>query len=167
MRMRERARVSGPSEGRVLGRVERLSSVLHVECVGLLSPHADYVPLLVLPEDTCCRRCDSLHGTSPDANRRTDQDPRSSVNPRRLPVPRGPGCLPPLRARVRERIAPPVTRAGLPLTPPTRSPHGWGQCAHRALQALLSGEPEDSLSLLALRLRESRFAFTTSCGGLE
>jgi hypothetical protein len=29
--------------------------------------HADDVPLLLLPEDTCCRRCDCLHGTSPNA----------------------------------------------------------------------------------------------------
>jgi len=33
------------------------------ECVRLA--HADDVPLLILPEDTCCRRCDRLHGNEP------------------------------------------------------------------------------------------------------
>jgi hypothetical protein len=35
----------------------------HEECVRLA--HADDVPLLILPEDTCCRRCDRLHGNEP------------------------------------------------------------------------------------------------------
>jgi hypothetical protein len=33
------------------------------ECVRFT--HADDVPLLVLPEDTCCRRCDRLRGNEP------------------------------------------------------------------------------------------------------
>jgi hypothetical protein len=40
-----------------------LSSVRHVECVRLA--HADDVPLLVLPEDTCCRRCGACVGNEP------------------------------------------------------------------------------------------------------
>jgi len=35
----------------------------HEECVRLA--HADDVPLLILPEGTCCRRCDRLHGNEP------------------------------------------------------------------------------------------------------
>jgi len=34
----------------------RLLGVYHEECVRLA--HADDVPLLILPEDTCCHRCD-------------------------------------------------------------------------------------------------------------
>jgi len=98
--------------------------------------HADDVPLLILPEDTRCRRCDRLHGNEPRYRR---------FGPTEAHV------LPPTREGRRrrvnqdafhrcergsmKRIAPPGTRAGLPLTPPTRYPHGWGQCAHRALQA--------------------------------
>jgi len=33
------------------------------ECARLA--YADDVPLLILPEDTCCRRCDRLHGNEP------------------------------------------------------------------------------------------------------
>jgi len=36
---------------------------LRDECVRFT--HADDVPLLVLPEDTCCRRCVCLHGNKP------------------------------------------------------------------------------------------------------
>jgi hypothetical protein len=45
-----------------------------------------------------------------------------------------------------------VSRAGLPLTPPTRCPHGWGQSAFWTLQASLSGQARH-------RLRESRSPF--------
>lgn len=41
----------------------------HDECVRNVSPHADHVPLLILPEGTCCRRCDRLHGKSPECMR--------------------------------------------------------------------------------------------------
>jgi hypothetical protein len=89
----------------------------HEECVRLA--HADDVPLLILPEDTCCRRCDRLHGTSPAQASRTDQDPRFSDNPRRRSVSRGSGCLPPLRPRGRERIAP----LRFPCRPPAHAAH--------------------------------------------
>jgi hypothetical protein len=42
----------------------------HEECVRLA--HADDVPLLILPEDTCCRRCVCLPGNEPPASE-TDQ----------------------------------------------------------------------------------------------
>jgi len=111
-----------------------LGACLASECMRLA--HADDVPLLILPEDIRCRRCDRLHGNEPRYRR---------FGPTEAHV------LPPTREGRRrrvnqdafhrcergsmKRIAPPVTRAGLPLTPPTRYPHGWGQCAHRALQA--------------------------------
>jgi len=37
------------------------------ECVRLA--HADDVPLLILPEDTCCRRCVCLPGNEPPAGK--------------------------------------------------------------------------------------------------
>jgi len=107
--------------------VEALVRRFRDECVRLA--HADDVPLLSCPEGTCCRRCDCLQETSPLQTKRTDLDLRFSGNPRRLPASRRSGCLPPLRQRGRERIAPLRSRVGLPLTPPTPCPHGWGQCA--------------------------------------
>jgi hypothetical protein len=68
-------------------------------------------------------------GTSPTHPRRTDQGSRFSVNPRRLPASRKPGCLPPLQRGYVKGSLLFVSRAGLPLTPPTRYPHGWVQCA--------------------------------------
>lgn len=80
--------------------VRALIRRLHDECVRNVSPHADHVPLLILPEGTCCRRCDRLHGNEPQVHAiRTDQDPRCSANPRRLTASRESGCLPPLRPR--------------------------------------------------------------------
>jgi hypothetical protein len=101
------------------------------ECVRLA--HADDVPLLILPEDTCCRRCVCLLGTSPYRTRRTGQDSHFSVRPRRLTASCESGCLSPLRLEHVELEGSLLlaldTRVGSPLTPPTRSPHGWGQCA--------------------------------------
>jgi hypothetical protein len=51
---------------------EALLRRLREECVRLA--HADDVPLLILPEDTQCRRCVHPPGTSPRQARRTDQD---------------------------------------------------------------------------------------------
>jgi hypothetical protein len=102
------------------------------ECVRLA--HADNVPLLILPEDTRCRRCVDLPGTSPLQTRRTDQDSSSTVHPRRLTASRESGCLPPLRLEQRNESqdcshSSLVARVGSPLTPPTPCPHGWGHCA--------------------------------------
>jgi len=49
-----------------------------------------------------------------------------------------------------------VSRVGLPLTPPTRCPHGWGQNAFRALQASLSERVRQ-------QLRESRTPLQPRC----
>jgi len=107
------------------------------ECVRLA--HADDVPLLILPEDTRCRRCGRLPGTSPLQTIRTDLDSRSSVRPRRLTASRESGCLPPLRYEHVRRFLFLVTRIGSPLTPPTRSPHGWGQCAFAGIASAATG----------------------------
>jgi hypothetical protein len=89
----------------------------HEECVRLA--HADDVPLLILPEDTRCRRCERLHGNEPHTRERTDQDSRCSGNPRRLPASRESGCLPPLQPRTRERITP----LRFPGRPPAHAAH--------------------------------------------
>jgi hypothetical protein len=52
-----RARVSGPSEGRV-ALSKRDDQVSPVGCVRLFSARADVVPLLGAPEDIRCHRCD-------------------------------------------------------------------------------------------------------------
>jgi len=48
------------------------------ECVRLA--HADDVPLLILPEDTCCRRCVCLPGNEPLAGE-TDQPRLAFLRP--------------------------------------------------------------------------------------
>jgi hypothetical protein len=103
-----------------LDRVKDVSSVQgelvrpHLkECVRLA--HADDVPLLILPEDTCCRRCVRGPGKRPLPTRRTDQDSRCSVRPRRLTASCEPGCLSPLRP---ERLG-----LGGSLLLATRHPH--------------------------------------------
>jgi hypothetical protein len=102
----------------------------HDECVRNVSPHADHVPLLILPEGTCCRRCDRLHGNEPQVHAiRTDQDPRCSANPRRLTASRESGCLPPLRSRDESRDRPPAHAAH------TFSPWLGTMCFGWALQA--------------------------------
>lgn len=100
---------------------------LHDECVRNVSPHADHVPLLILPEGTCCRRCDRLHGNEPQCTR---------FGPTEIRV------VP----QTREGVRHPANRGafhrcdrgkfpgiGLPLTPPTRCPHGWGECAFEGI----------------------------------
>jgi hypothetical protein len=78
-------------------------------------------------------------GTSPLQTRRTSQDSPSSVRPRRLTTSRESGCLPPLRRGHVRGLLLFVSRAGPPLTPPTRCPHGWGQCAFEGIASLPVG----------------------------
>jgi len=124
------------------------------ECVRLA--HADDVPLLILPEDTCCRRCVCLPGTSPLQTRRTSQDSHSSVRPRRLTTSRESGCLSPLRPGHVRGLLPFVPRVGPPLTPPTRCPHGWGQCAFEGIASIPIG-------ITRRGLRRSRTPFQPRC----
>jgi hypothetical protein len=119
---------------------EALVRRLAEECVRLT--HADDVPLLILPEDTRCHRCVCLLETSPQQARRTDQGSHSSANPRRLTASNEPGCLPPLRHEHLRGLLLLVTRAGSPLTPPTRFPHGWGQCALEDIASVLKELPD-------------------------
>jgi len=96
----------------------RFLGVCRDECVRLA--HADHVPLLLFQRTPVVAGATGCLGTSPTQPNRTDQDPRSSDSPRRLSASRGPGCLPPLRQRARERIAP--LRFPLPASR-SRRPH--------------------------------------------
>jgi hypothetical protein len=51
----------------------------HLDECGRLA-HADHVPLLILPEDTCCRRCVCLPGNEPPAGV-TDRPRRALFRP--------------------------------------------------------------------------------------
>ena len=134
---------------------EALVGRLLEECVRLA--HADDVPLLILPEDTCCRRCECLPGNEPPAGE-TDR-PRLAFH---RPPAKADGIQ---RTRVPFTVAtrapddskdcspsPPATRVGPPLTPPTRCPHGWGQCAFEGIASVPVG-------LTRLGLRRSRTPF--------
>jgi hypothetical protein len=114
------------------------------ECVRLA--HADDVPLLILPEDTCCRRCDCLPGKRPLQTRRTDQDLRSSVRPRRLTASCKSGCLPPLRLEQRNELRDFSCFSRLPASArrsrrPHVAPMAGDNVLFRALQAPLSELP--------------------------
>jgi hypothetical protein len=140
--------------------VRALIRRLHDECVRNVSPHADHVPLLILPEGTCCRRCDRLHGNEPQVHAiRTDLDPRCSANPRRLTASRESGCLPPLRPREISRDRPLAHAAH------TFSPWLGTRCFERALQAQ---RHETCRHLVAPCVATSReqVAFMTALGGV-
>jgi hypothetical protein len=77
---------------------------LREECVRLT--HADDVPLLGVQRAPVVAGAAACMGTSPVQTRRTGQDSRFKGDPRRLPASRESGCLPPLRRRACERIAP-------------------------------------------------------------
>jgi len=118
-----RARVEGPSEGRVPGRMRRSLVPASGACAlsrmqtAFPSSASSGHPLSsarVLPrEDT--------HDSE-----RTDLGPRSNDAPRREPPSRRPGCLsPPRHAKeysCAERLLPPAFAPALPLTPPTHLP---------------------------------------------
>jgi len=122
--------------------VEALIRRHREECVRLA--HADDVPLLILPEDTCCRRCVCLPGNEPLAGE-TDR-PRLALF---RPPAKADGILRtrvPFTVTTRARCSsgdcstsPPATRVGSPLTPPTRCPHGWGQCAFEDIASVPVG----------------------------
>jgi len=103
--------------------VKALIRRLHDECVRNVSPHAEHVPLLILPEGTCCRRCDRLQGNEPRCTR------FGPTKTRVVPQTREGLRHPANRGAFHRCDRGKFPGVGLPLTPPTRSPHGWGQCA--------------------------------------
>jgi hypothetical protein len=86
--------------------VGRLLGVSREECVRLA--HADDVPLLILPEDTCCRRCVCLPGNEPPADE-TDR-PRCAF------------FRPPAKADD-------IPRTRVPFTVATRARDTWVDCS--------------------------------------
>jgi hypothetical protein len=112
------------------------------ECVRLA--HADDVPLLLVPEDTCCRRCDCLHGNEPrcrhDGPTKTHALPATREGDRH-PVNRG--AFHRCDYGQQEGLRLLVTRVGLSLTPPTRYPYGRDNVLFRALQASLVGSTRE------------------------
>jgi hypothetical protein len=91
---------------------EALVRRLPDECVRNVSPHADHVPLLILPEGTCMSPVrPPAWERAPLHAIRTDLDPRCSVSPRRRTASRESGCLPPLRPRENSRDRPPAHAA--------------------------------------------------------
>jgi len=87
-------------------RWRRLFGAYQVECVRFFFATLTTFPSSASQRAPAVIGATTCLGTSPMQTSRTDQDPCSSGSPRRLPVPDGSGCLPPLRRQVRERIAP-------------------------------------------------------------
>jgi len=97
--------------------VEALFRRFRDECVRLA--HADDVPLLILPEDTCCRRCDRLHGNEPHTFESDRPRPTLLRQPAKaigILWTRVPSTV---AAGVRERIAP----LRFPCRPPAHAAH--------------------------------------------
>jgi len=94
-----RARVEGPSEGRVC----RAHATISRACVGCMSfvAHARRRSPPRRPPDIRCHRRAGHNGRMPATARRTDLGPRSDDAPRREPPSRRPGCHRPSR-HVRE-----------------------------------------------------------------
>jgi len=108
-----RARVEGPSEGRVC----RTHATISRACVGCMSfvAHARRRSPPRRPSDIRCRRRAVRGGRMPATARRTDLGLRSDDAPRRAPPSRRPGCLRPprhVRECLREGIAPSGPHAG-------------------------------------------------------
>lgn len=97
---------------------------------------------------------------APLQTRRTDQDPRSTGNPRRLPASRRSGCLPPLRSRARGRISPlRFPRRPLAHAAHTFSPRLGTKCLSGIASVSPGTFPGTNSSLLALRLERAGSPF--------
>jgi len=129
----------------------RFLGVSRDECVRLA--HADDVPLLILPEDTCCRRCDRLHGNEPHTVESDRPRPTLLRQPAKaigILWTRVPSTV---AAGVRERIAP----LRFPCRPPAHAAHTlppWlgTKCLLGIASIAVGGEP-------GRQLRESRSPF--------
>jgi hypothetical protein len=101
-------------------------------------------------------------GTSPAHPRRTDLGSRFSDNPRRLSASRGPGCLPPLQQRARERIAP----LRFPCRPPAHAAHTlppWlGTMCFSGIASTALGRARGQLVASCVATSREQVAFTTS-----
>jgi len=121
-----RARVGGPSEGRVPWRMQR-------SLVRALGACAWSRMLTAFPSSASSGHplSSARHLSREDTleRRRTDLGPRSDDAPRREPPSRKPGCLqPPRHAKDEinaERLLPPAFAPALSLTPPALGPLFW------------------------------------------
>jgi hypothetical protein len=150
-----RARVSGASEGRVLG-VGVSVMLCRIECARLA--YADDVPLLVFQRTPACRRCARTQGKRPAAHEKTDR-PRFALV--RHPA-KGDGILQTrvpstVATQARERIAP----LRFPCRPPAHAAHTrsleGASAFDGALQAPYREETPDTAS-------RERCAFETRGG---
>jgi len=134
-----------------------------LECVRLA--HADDVPLLILPEDTCCHRCDVRYGNEP----RTDLPDRPRSTLFRHPA-KADGIL---WTRVPSTVACMGTwRFSLPPPMPasrSRRPHFvprlGATCFGWALQASPEGSTSDDVATAHAVASREQVTFTTSSGG--
>jgi len=136
----QRARVRGPSEGRVDGRSVR-DTFLHprVRCMHFEEYMRTSFPSSA-PSGHPLSPVRRREGRRPVLDAGPNQDPRSDADPRRSTPSRRPGCLPPLRPRQASarRIAPPNESCAS--VPRSRRPHVlhklWrvpsGHCKHQS-----------------------------------
>lgn len=140
----QRARVRGPSEGRVFCRAVRATFLCsRVRCMRFEECMRTSFPSSA-PSGHPLSSVRRREGRRPVLVAGPNQDPRSDADPRRSTPSRGPGCLPPLRPRQASvrRIAPPNESCAS--VPRSRRPHFFpklGRVPSRALQAPECGHP--------------------------
>lgn len=121
------------------------TAAARVGCVRLA--HADDVPLLSAQRAPAVTGARAREGRDPHEPERTGQDLRCYDPPRRVPSSGRSGCLPPLRRRAHERIAP----LSFPRRPPAHAAHTfsteWGEVLSRGIASVLSrSEPRGGTS---------------------
>jgi len=122
-----RARVEGPSEGRVSRNARAMISRLAPGAYALIFTiaHAKRRSPPRRPPDILLSPVRPMREEEPLSPWRTDLGLLSDAAPRRETPSRRPGCLPPSRPRRgKMRSLPPALRAGPSLTPPTLFPQG-------------------------------------------
>lgn len=130
----QRARVRGPSEGRVFCRTREPHFCVLAPGACASKSACGRRSLPQRPLDIRCRRCVRREGRRPVLVAGPNQDLRSDADPRRSTPSRRPGCLPPLApasgVHPSDCSAKRILRVGPSLTPPTRSPHVVERCLH-------------------------------------
>jgi hypothetical protein len=141
----QRARVRGPSEGRVICRDPREPHFCVLAPGACASKSAcGRRSLPQRPLDIRCRRCVRREGRRPVLVAGPNQDPHSDADPRRSTPSREPGCLPPLRRIRRPSVG--LLRQTDPVRRPlAHAAHTFstscGEVPSRALQAPECGHP--------------------------
>jgi hypothetical protein len=134
----QRARVRGPSEGRVDCRCVRATFLCsRVRCMRFEECMRTSFPSSA-PSGHPLSPVRRREGRRPFLVAGPNQDPHSDADPRRSTPSRGPGCLPPLRPRRAfcRRIAPPTeSRASIPRS---RRPHVFHRVWRRAFTGIAS-----------------------------